>query len=92
MFCDLVFGVSRLADGGAMCLTCGRQFSNPGNANRHVHDVHMEPKCSFACHICGKSFSKARGRADHLLRTHKISKQMLKEACPVTPSSSRTQH
>jgi hypothetical protein len=48
-------------------------------AKRHYQEVHCVVNAdAYKCQLCGAQFNNGRYRDDHLRRTHKITKRMLK--------------
>lgn len=60
---------------GAICLTCGKEFTSFGSCRAHYKEQHCEKASSltFPCHVCGKVFAVGRYRKDHVYRVHGIS-------------------
>lgn len=70
----------RLADGKIRCLACCKDYSSPGNANRHYREVHHADKeKSFFCQVCNAGFPTKRYCDNHMWTKHGISQKMLKQ-------------
>jgi len=69
-------GIVKIDGGGHACMTCGRHFSDLGNARRHFRLKHMANEKAI-CHICGKSFKNVLYRNEHRAREHKITCKMV---------------
>ena len=65
-------GVSAMAGGGAVCLTCGKTFTAFRNADRHYKEKHLATGKTYSCHICGRVFKLKRVLAEHRKRDHGI--------------------
>jgi uncharacterized Zn-finger protein len=60
------------------CLTCGKEFTQKGNMQKHVRTVH-EKRQDFACPLCGKKF----GEAGHMKRHREAVHDGVRHKCPV---------
>lgn len=74
-------GLVRLADGKIRCLSCCKDYSNPGNANRHYREVHQaaDNLKTYFCQVCNAGYSMKRYCDSHMLTKHGISQKMLKQ-------------
>jgi len=69
--------------GGAVCLNCGKTFKSLPTAKRHFKEKHLAvPGKKYSCHICQKSFTLTRMRAEHLSKVHNIKKLKGKPSIP----------
>ena len=53
------FDASLISSEVGSCPICGKQFSNPKSARRHVKEIHEGQKRirdQFKCQICGRDF------------------------------------
>ena len=75
-----IIGLVPTEDGSVRCLTCGKTVSSMRSARRHYHLVHSTNKedRQLCCQICHKTFAVESYLDDHMRRTHKITKSMLK--------------
>ena len=73
-------GVSRLADGSAQCLECGRRFNSASSAQRHLALVHRgrDAPAEFECHVCSSRFKTVMYLRNHLRTAHGIYQRMIK--------------
>ena len=69
-----------MEDGMVRCLTCGKSLASMRSARRHYHLVHSTNKedRQLCCQICHKTFAVESYLDDHMRRTHKITKSMMK--------------
>lgn len=51
-------------DGGKPCWLCGKSFSNFGNLNRHIRDLHKDAK-KLICIYCSKEFNSMSSYTMH---------------------------
>ena len=75
-----IIGLVPMEDGSVRCLTCGKSVSTMRSARRHYHLVHSTNKedRQLCCQICHKTFAVESYLDDHMRRTHKITKSMMK--------------
>ena len=68
----LCLGYNKIGRGweGGKCLICGKQFSSPNNARRHVMEIHRTANQKFDCPICGKEFTQLRYFKQHMNYNH----------------------
>merc|ERR1719362_2016761 len=71
-----IIGLVPMEDGSVRCLTCGKSVSTMRSARRHYHLVHSTNKQDSQ--ICHKTFAVESYLDDHMRRTHKITKSMMK--------------
>jgi hypothetical protein len=75
--CLVKLEVAQFDDGRGRCLVCAKTFCTMYMAKRHYLEVHCID--AVKCQLCGAQFNNGRYRDDHLRRTHKITKRMLKD-------------
>ena len=64
------------AEGGFVCLICGKYIRQRSNAKRHFEDVHNEGNNSYYCPSCDKSYKGKNSFRSHMYRSHSDWKNM----------------
>lgn len=52
------------------CHMCGKTFTSPRNAKRHVNHIHLGQK-RFSCAICTRPFARKEDLKKHFAKLHK---------------------
>ena len=59
-------------DGGIICPTCGKKFSDSYKANRHFFSIHSG--IVYVCEICGGEHKRKDKLKYHLIKRHSVGK------------------